>query len=54
MSLRGSSGFALDLLGAHVERRAHRHADLGQIGRFGLVGHAGQAEVGHLHLAGAR
>ena len=43
---------ALDLLGAHVERRSHRHADLREI-QTAVALHARQPEVGHLHLAAA-
>ena len=42
---------AFDLLGAHVERRAQRDADLRQVGRGALADQAGQAEIGDLHLA---
>ena len=46
---------ALDLLGAHVQRRAHGQARLGQVCRgFGAGEDARQAEVGHLDLAPAR
>ena len=43
--------FALDLLGAHVQRRAHRHAGLREIERVPFAADAGQPEIGHLHLA---
>ena len=44
-------GPPFDLLGAHVERRAHRDADLRQVQGLAVAGHAGQAEVGDFHLA---
>ena len=43
---------AFDLLGAHVERRAHRDADLREVGAAVAL-HAGQAEVGDFHFAAA-
>ena len=46
---------ALDLLGAHVQRRAHGDAALRQVERLAVVGEAArQAEVGDLDLALAR
>ena len=48
MSVRGSTGLALDLLGRHVLGRAHHEARLGEVGALGGLG---DAEVGHLHPA---
>jgi hypothetical protein len=42
-----------DLFGAHVERRAHRDADLREVGAA-IALDARQAEVGHFHFAAAR
>ena len=43
---------AFDLFGAHVERRAHRDADLREV-RAAVALHAGEAEVGDFHFAAA-
>jgi len=42
----------LPLLRTHVERRAERHAILGEVEVFRE--HPREAEVGHLHFAGKR
>ena len=43
--------FALDLLGTHVQRRAHRHADLSELDAAFQLQHASEAEIGHFDLA---
>ena len=45
----GIEQFALDLFGAHVQRRAHRHTDLREVRRRFVSGDPRQAEIGHLH-----
>ena len=54
MSERGSTGVAPGLLGREVGGGAHHRADLGEV-LVGVGGDGpGDAEVGHLHLAGRR
>ena len=44
---------ALDLFGAHVERRAERDAHFGEVHGVAFAREAGQAEVGDLHFTRA-
>ena len=48
----GVQRLALDLLGAHVQRRAHGHPRPGQIEAFGVAGEAGETEIGDFDFAG--
>ena len=42
---------AVDLLGAHVQRRPHRDAVLRQVDPLALLRELGQTEIGHFHLS---